>query len=61
MFSQFFFVDQWFVVNYIPWLIGVEMKEKDNDNYLEILSRPLGQTTQFFKSNQINILFQINF
>ena len=47
------FVDQWFLVNNIPWIIGVELNENDYDIYLEILCKPLDQTKQFLESNRI--------
>ena len=59
-FSKFFFFDQWFLVNNIPWLIGVEMNEIDNDIYLEILSKPIEQTKEFLESNPINTDIIIN-
>ena len=58
-FNKTHFVNQWFLVNNIPWSIGVEMIETDNDIYLEILYKPLGLSKQFLESNPINTIISL--
>ncbi len=47
-FNQFFFVDQFFLVKNIPWMIGVQMYEIENDIYLEIFSKLDGANQTIF-------------
>ena len=52
-FNKLLYIDQWFVVNKIPWSVGVEMREIDKDIYLELLYRPL-LGIEFLESNPFN-------
>ena len=60
-FSKFCIIDEWFVVDNIPWLIGVDTKKRDDDIYLEILCKQLGLTRHFLSSNPIKTVFSIKF